>query len=1030
MEITLINDNDQKYAEEKLSKFYKDGLIPAEKKAYLTELTNNHGPFMGIETGTNETHYIMDAASQIATLGLGFSPSVFMGTAHHMASWTNDLSDPNFIKVKNVFHSFLLRKTGWKHLDMTVCNSGAESNEIALGYAFKRRINKSAKKVLAFEGSFHGRMLVSLFSTWNKSKREPFQWKGFETEYTDYPELPGSEIHQEYPKNWREVWDNSPAKNHVLPKDWPKDEMLLKEIDCLLKIKKKLEVGDIFSIIVEPMQCEGGDRYSTDRFHTALLLMARSFNVAVIHDEVQTGFHLGRDFFWHRQFCLRDQNDEQLMPDYLICAKKAQVGLVLSPHELRKDSLERREQFQAASLIRGYYHGLALDQSKLKIQEIEEYSAKKLKEFQETFSPNITRPRAMGLSFAFDLDKSEIAMKFISERFKHGLLYYPAGEKTLRFRLNTSYSNKDIDFLFERLTAIGEFIFNDKNEPFSGKVITNARGINKTEAWQHLILEARLNRLNGLSTNETESIANIKNLFEKHYKIGKKTQNLIVINKENFDIYKDDIEEMQKEIYEPTRQTSIERFRICANSNHGICLGMHDGEKLSAIVFSSSLEDHPLERGIRQDPDFINPLCLYMIDATVREKHQNLGLGRFLKYALSYIAINRNYKSIKGRNRDKLAAKMLNINLSLGSYEQIHLREDYPDFEKYRDVIYYETPLEWVQKEPNLGNRINSSIDGPDIDLNYIKTQLPYLTNKVCLSNFVSEQFLTHVKFILELAPLELQHGYTTSGQSECVDKVFKSIIYNSQKFNSESKLLTFDGHFFGSGSFLSRSLSGDEEHTYFPTIKLQRPNEENSKEVIESVKKLLEKNEINSIWLEPILQNTYEKTPLSFLVELKALAKQFNVPLIYNETASQQYTYSEDFYFASNDKSITPDAGFSFLGGQAGIVFLKEALFVSKPLMMISTWDGDEHAFASYHLGAKKIIENKADYLKTRHDFHLKIIEELENFPSLCHTIINGRGITVGPVPYSLRHKFRKTIDGHLIDPSYCAMKSYLEAK
>ncbi|MCF8059844.1 MAG: aminotransferase class III-fold pyridoxal phosphate-dependent enzyme [Bacteriovoracaceae bacterium] len=1024
MEITLINNEDQKYAEGKLAKYYKDGLIPAEKKNYLTELNNNHGPYMGVETGLNQTHYLMDAASQIATLGLGFSPSVFMGTAHHMASWTNDLAEENFLKIKNSMHSFLMRKAGWKHMDMTVCNSGAESNEIALGYAFKRRQNKKAKKVLAFEGSFHGRMLVSLFSTWNKSKREPFQWKGFETEYTDFPELPGAEIHQDYPNLWREVWDNSTSLSFKIPNDWPKDEVLQTEIDCLLKIKNKLQTGEIFSIIVEPMQCEGGDRYASDRFHTALLIMAKSFNVSVIHDEVQTGFHLGRDFFWHRQFCLRDQFDNQLNPDFLVCAKKAQVGLVLSPHDLRRDKLERREQYQVASLIRGYYHGLALDQSKERILKIEKYSQKKLKELANNFEKNITRTRAMGLSFAFDLENADTATKFINERFNNGLLYYPAGEKTLRFRLNTSYTNKDIDFLFERLTAIGNLIFNAKEESFSGKVTTSARSLKKTESWQHLLLQSRLDRLKGKMLKEDEVLSNIQKQFNDHYKSDQK---LIIINAKNFDQYSVDIEKMQKEVYEPTRQTSIERFRVCAHSEYSICLGMLDGEKLSAIAFSSSLQDHPLDRGLRQDKDFLDPKSLYMIDTTVRDQHQNLGLGRFLKYALTYIAINRDYNSIKGRNRDKLAVQMLNINLSIGSYEQMYLREDYPDFEQYRDVIYYETPLDWKKDELNLGNRINSSINIDDIDMEYIKAQLPYLTNKVCLSNFVSEKFLSHVENILKLAPKELQHGYTASGQSECVDKVFKSMIYNATQFKEESKLLTFKGHYFGSGSFLSRSLSGSEEHNYFPTIKLENPTQENSKDILKEISTLIERGEINSIWLEPVQQTTYQKSPIDFLKQLKALANDQNIPVIYNETASQQFTFSNDHYFASNDSSIMPNASFSFLGGQAGIIFIEESLFVSKPLMMISTWDGDEHAFATYHKASSKIISNKEDFLKTRNDFQQKITTELKNYPAICHNIENGRGLINGAIPLKFRKLFRETEDGLLLDPCYNSMKSYL---
>ena len=94
------------------------------------------------------------------------------------------------------------RKLGWEHLATTLCHSGAEANEIALGYCHKRRVNPSAKKVLAFEGSFHGRMQISLSSTWNKSKREPFEWSDFLTEFAPFPNTKDSQQSREFNSEW------------------------------------------------------------------------------------------------------------------------------------------------------------------------------------------------------------------------------------------------------------------------------------------------------------------------------------------------------------------------------------------------------------------------------------------------------------------------------------------------------------------------------------------------------------------------------------------------------------------------------------------------------------------------------------------------------------------------------------------------------------------------------------------------------------------------------------------------------------
>lgn len=1026
MEIQLITDKDQKYAAAKLSEFYKDGMIPAEKKAYLTELSNNIGPFMGVETENDGTHYLLDAASQIATLGLGFSPSVFMGTTHFLSTWTNDPTDPTFLRLKNSFHSFLLRETGWTHLDMTICNSGAESNEIALGYAYKRRKNKKAKKVLAFEGSFHGRMLISLYSTWNKSKREPFTWDGYETEFTDFAELPDSKINQEFPKNWRETWDSAPLGTFKTPEDWNNDITLKQEVDSLLKVREKFSTGEIFALIVEPMQCEGGDRYGSDRYFTALLILAKAYGVQVIFDEVQTGFHLGRSFLWHRQFCLTDAQGTQINPDYLVCAKKAQVGLVLSPHDLKRTGIEAIEQYQVASVVRGYIHALALQQSKEKILTLEEKVVQRLNKYATKYSEYVKRPRALGMSFAFDLPTTDQINAFIAKRFNHGLLYYPAGSHTLRFRLNTSYSDKDLDFLFERLEDISEEVFNGKETQFNGKTKTRPRPQTLTQEWGNLFLETKLNQMLGKQESDTNVLKKVNDLFHRFFKNHDDIE-FILIDSTNFGQFKQSIQDLQVEIYEPTRQTSIDRFEVCANSKYGICLGVIQKGALKGMLFSSSLNEHPLERGVRQDEDFLDPKSLYVIDTTVSKTTQSLGLGKFLKYAQALIAISRCYNYIKGRNRDQLASSMLNINLSLGAFEQLHLREDYPDFEKYRDVIYYETPLLWNEKV-NLGNRQNSGINGADLNQEFMEQQIPYLMNKVCLSNFVSENFLKHVQAIVKQAPKELRHAYTASGQSECVDKVFKSIIFNTKDtFNPKSKVLTFKGHFFGRGSFLSRTLSEPKNDPFFPVKVLDHPNKENSENVLDEIKDLIKEGKINSIWIEPIRQQDYERVPHSFLKKLKKMAHKKSVPVVFNESASQQFSYSDENYFASNDEEITPDCSFAFLGGQAGIVLCQEKYFVSQPLMMISTWDGDEHAFASYHFAMNKIIENKEHFLETRKDFQSKIEGLLSDFP-VCHNVSKGRGIIAGPLPQNIAHLFKITDKGFLCDPSYSAMKDYLK--
>jgi 4-aminobutyrate aminotransferase-like enzyme len=1018
MKLPIINQQDSDHSSEKLQAYYSNEMIPAEKKTYLTNLKESTGPYMAVQAPNGEAHHFMDAASQIATLGLGFSPAVFMGSAHFLESWINNPLSENFKNIDKAFHNFLKRKTGFNELTLTYCHSGAEAVETAMGYCYSRRANPQANKVLAFESSFHGRMLVSLCSTWNKTKREPFQWEGYETEYSFVPEDPSGQLNHDFPKSWAEVWDQAPSRNFKIPEDWNNDPLIAAEVKSLKDVRKKLLSKKIFTIIIEPMQCEGGDRYLTNRFHSALLLMARSFKVPVINDEVQTGFHLGKEFFWHRELNLLGLNNERLFPDYVVCAKKAQVGLVLSHHS--RNLQEQHQEFQVASVIRGYTHGLALDQAQSKIQSLEKKSSERLNSLVEKFSAYIESPRSNGLAFSFNFkDKDNIA-KFIGKRFDHGLLYYPAGSHTLRFRLNTGFADKDLSFLFERLEAIANDVFLDKKSTLITEIETIPRSTANIYLWHENLIAQKLNKIKGIENSE-DVFASLQNYFKENYQLD-----FIRINKTNFEDFKQDIEALQESIYEPTRQTSLDVFKTTAESEKSLCFALKNGNKLEGIAFSASLETNPLERGVRKDPYFNDSKCFYMIDTTIAKVLQGRGVGRFLRYSLYMVAHAEGVERIHGRNRDRLASQMLAINLSLGAHELMYLEEDYPDFEEYRDVFYYTSKLQWNIPTLNLTDLSYSPIGIDNLDEEYLTEQLPYLINKVCLSNFVSERFLDHMTFNFGLIHEDLRHGYSTSGQSECVDKIVKS-LYFKQSENKRNKMLTFKGHYFGTGSFLSRSLSSNDDK-FFPVTHLDHPNERNYKDLLEKMAVELESGQYLACWIEPIRQNYMDIVPRPFLKELKVLCNKYKTPLIYNETCSNFYKYEKNEFFASNSMDLTPDCTMTYLGGQAGQVFTRKELFLSNPLMLISTWDGDEFAFSNFYRAAKHVAENITKFHLTKQSFEKKLVNDIKKYQYKDISIKDGVGWFSGNFPTSFSSQFVFENNRYLVNPTLSTMNHYIK--
>src|SRR5882724_6612087 len=152
------------------------------------------------------------------------------------------------------------------------CNSGAEANEAAFKFARKW---SGKSEIVAFSGSFHGRLFATLAATDRPDYRKPFE-----------PLVPGIRI--------------------VAREDWA-------------AVDHAVSASRTAAVIVEPVQGEGGVRPVDADWLGFVRELCDSRGVAVIFDEVQCGLGRTGTLFAYEQ--------AGVVPDILTLAKPLAGGL-------------------------------------------------------------------------------------------------------------------------------------------------------------------------------------------------------------------------------------------------------------------------------------------------------------------------------------------------------------------------------------------------------------------------------------------------------------------------------------------------------------------------------------------------------------------------------------------------------------------------------------------------------------------------------------------------------------------------------
>ena len=680
-----------------LSELYADKFVVPEKKKFVIDLRRSFRTHLiSVDEAPKS---FMDAAAQIGSLALGYNDPEKKGILTHPEhyDWKTKASQT---EVYGAFKELLRAQSGLPHAYFF--NSGAEANEAAIQLCLNT--NPTRKKIMAFSGSFHGRSFLTLHLTHSPTKRLPFETFPDLVTFAPFPEtkIPGQR--PEISTAWKSLWASPEAKDFDLELKKIKedaDPLMVQEIESLLFLKAAFAKEKFLAAIIEPRQCEGGDRYATRRFYHALRLLTRAYEIPLIFDEVQTGFGLGGPFFWHHQYGLQKTDGELDTPDCITFAKKGQVAGVLS-----RFSGDMEEEVNSASLHRGYLQAMStVSQGPVDFSYVE----KKLKELQALVGNGIiSYPRGQAQNFAFDLPSSEILNKLISYRFAEGILFYPAGEQTARFRLIKNFTHQEIDGLFTSLYRcflkgaeekiipaippleswlekipksshgqVAQMVPLVRENPWS-KLPKTTEELRTTsvEAWKLIFVkllkeertcfELESNRIWTLEKLSTSSLDDLIGYYQSEFSfswldliwqasrlLGWKVEQLTT--PEQLGEVRQDILGLQTKIYETARRTPFEDFQNCLTDNKGLVLAVRENSRLIGIAACDSIRDFTDKKLVDEDPLNSDPHTYYSVDVTVDPAVLGAGLGLRLKceQIMELIIIVRLTSSVAGTDFPK-----------------------------------------------------------------------------------------------------------------------------------------------------------------------------------------------------------------------------------------------------------------------------------------------------------------------------------------------------------------------------------------
>ena len=424
------------------------GSILADGMSPIIDLEKSHGSWL-VDKVTGKEY--LDLFSMFASLSIGYNhPYVLEQSERLKIAAINKPTNSDVYSLEMAeFIETFKRVAQPEYLPHAFFIEGgglAVENALKVAFDWKRRknmakgISAKGEKVIHFKECFHGRTGYTMSLTDSPDKRKTMYFPKF-----DWPRITNPKI--------------------TFPLDKNLDQVVALEDKAISEIKDAISKNpdNIASMIIEPIQGEGGDNHFRCEFMQELRSIADENDIMLIYDEVQTGIGVTGKMWAHQHLASHGCSDcccgadSSAKPDIISFGKKTQVcGIAVGK---RVEEVEQHV-FEESSRLNSTWGGNLVDMVRLTIylELIEKeglvekanntgsYLLNSLYQLQQEYPHLVSNARGRGLYCAFDLPSGEERDKLSELLLEEGSILLGSGHQSIRFRPHLNVKTEDIDF--------------------------------------------------------------------------------------------------------------------------------------------------------------------------------------------------------------------------------------------------------------------------------------------------------------------------------------------------------------------------------------------------------------------------------------------------------------------------------------------------------------------------------------------------------------------------------------------------------